>query len=101
MGTKAGNTLNTLTEGRIMKKLGFLLLAFAAPVAFANPQSSIATSVVTAGVDTSGTTEIVEKNANTTQLKALDRATLSIGQSINMDLDAKISQRLRDQAEVQ
>ncbi|WP_390592913.1 hypothetical protein [Simiduia litorea] len=84
-----------------MKKLGFLLLALAAPVTLANPQSSITTSVVAAGVDTSWTTENVDKNANTTQLKALNRATLSLGQSINTDLDEKISQRLRDQAEVQ
>lgn len=84
-----------------MKKLGFLLLALTAPVALANPQSSLATSVVIAGADASWATQTVEKNANTTQIKLLNSTALSIGEIINSDLDAKIAQRLEAQAKAQ
>ena len=84
-----------------MKKLGFLLFALTAPVAFANPQTSVTTSVVTAGVDTSWTAEHVEKNANTTQINTLNSLSLSFGKSITTDLDEKIAQRLRAQENLQ
>ena len=84
-----------------MKKLGFLLLALTTQAALAGPQPNVSAAVAVAGADASWTAESVEKNANTTQLKALNSATLDIGAMINADLDEKISQRLREQAERQ
>lgn len=84
-----------------MKKLGFLLLALTAQASLAAPQSNVAAAVAATGADASWTAESVEKNANTTQLNALTNVTLSIGNSINADLEEKISKRLREQAEAQ
>ena len=84
-----------------MKKLGFLLLALTAQLAVAGPQSNVAVAVAATGADASWTADAAEKNANTTQLNALNSATLDLGKVINADLDEKISQRLREQAERQ
>ncbi|AFU99503.1 hypothetical protein [Simiduia agarivorans] len=84
-----------------MKKLGFLLLALTAPVALANPQAGITTSIATAGADVSWTQELAEKNANAKQLKQLNNNSLTIGDMVNKDLDEKIAARLRLQAQVQ
>lgn len=83
-----------------MNKLGFLLLAFAAPVALANPQAGNTALVATAG-DSSWTQELAENNANAIQLQQLNNNTLTLGEMVNKDLDEKIAARLRLRAQVQ
>ncbi|MBB3169674.1 hypothetical protein [Simiduia aestuariiviva] len=82
-----------------MKKLGFLLLALTTQAALAAPQPNVSAAVAVTGANASWTAEAVESNANTTQLKELDSATINLGNLINADLDEKIAQRLREQAE--